>query len=203
MTTKFDETVKYVSSDEGLLDAIGKRWSPRSFADKPISAEQLKTIFTAASWAASSYNEQPWRIIIGIKGTPVWEKIFNALVPPNQVWTKTAPVLFATVAKKTFAKNGKPNRHAMHDVGAASATLALQAASMNLHAHGMAGFDTETLRAEFKIPDDFEPVACWALGYLGDPESLPEQLRNLELSKRERKDLPEFLFGEWGKPAKF
>jgi nitroreductase len=201
MTTKFDESIKYVDSSTGLIDAIGKRWSPRAFADKPVSAEQLKKLFTAASWAASSYNEQPWRFIVGMKGTDTFDKILKSLMPLNQAWAKNAPVLYASIAKKTFAHNGTENTVAKHDVGAASANFALQASVMNLYTHGMAGFDANVLRAEFQIPEDFDPVACWALGHLGDPDSLSEKLRDMEISKRQRKDLSEFVFSEWGKPA--
>jgi len=203
MTTKFDESIKYVDGVAGLVDVIGKRWSPRAFADKAVSSEQLKKLFTAASWAASSFNEQPWRFIVGVKGTPTWDKILKSLMPVNQSWATNAPVLYASFAKKTFSHNGSGNKVAQHDVGAASATLALQAAAMDLHVHGMAGFDGDVLRAEFQIPDDFEPVACWALGHLGDPDKLNEQQRNMEISKRTRKELKDFVFSAWDKPAQF
>ena len=139
-------------------------------ADKQVSEADLKTIFTAAAWAASSFNEQPWRFVLGRKGDETWNKIFNSLMPMNQLWTKSAPVLFATFAKKTFSHNKSPNSVAQHDVGAACANLALQATSLGLHAHGMAGFDRPALHAALAVPEDFDPVACWAMGYLGDPE---------------------------------
>ena len=178
-----------------------RRWSPRAFADKPVSDEDLQTVFIAAGWAASSYNEQPWRFLVGRKGDDTWKKILAALMPLNQGWANAAPVLFAACAKKTFTHNAAPNRVAPHDVGAASANLALQATALGLHIHGMAGFDTETLRTAFVIPEDFEPVACWALGTLGEPESLPDPLKQMELKPRERKPLGEFVFSEWEKPA--
>ena len=127
------EHVKYAITDAPVDDTILRRWSPRAFADKPVSAADLKTLFTAATWAASSQNEQPWRFILGIKPAPnaepseTYTKLFNALVPGNQSWAKEAPVLYAAIAKKTFAKNGKPNGTAQHDLGAASATLSLEA----------------------------------------------------------------------------
>ena len=183
-------------------ELILRRWSPRAFADKPVSDADLKTIFTAASWAASSYNEQPWRFLVGRKGDETWKKIFNSLVPMNQSWAESAPVLYASLAKKTFSHNGSPNRVAIHDVGAASATLSLQATALGLHTHGMAGFDPELLRANFGIPSDFAPVAVWALGYLGDPHRLPDNFQKTELQERTRKPLREFVFNEWGQEAK-
>ncbi len=195
------DQLKHGTVDCPVEDLILRRWSPRAFADKAPSAADIKTIFTAGCWAASSYNEQPWRFVIGFKGEDTWNKIFGALLPANQAWAKGAPVLFASFAKKTFSHSGKPNGVAVHDVGAASAVLSLQATALGLHTHGMAGFDKSALQAALNVPDDFEPIACWALGYLGDPESLPENYKNLEGQPRQRKPLKETLFTKWDEAA--
>ncbi len=168
------EHLKHAKTDLPIHELILQRWSPRAFTDEPVTDADLKTLFTAASWAASSSNEQPWRFIVGRKGDASYEKIFNSLAEGNQKWAYEAPILFVTVAKKTFTKGGAPNGSAQHDVGAASATLSLQATAMGMHTHGMGGYDKETVRAFFGIPTDFEPIACWALGYVGSPDSLPE-----------------------------
>lgn len=177
------------------------RWSPRAFSDRLVDTQQLKTVFSAGQWAASSFNEQPWRFIIGRKGDRIWQRIFDCLAPPNQAWTKAAPVLYASFAKKTFSHNGAANRVAQHDVGAASAQIALQASALGLYAHGMAGFDVEKLKAAFSVPDDFEPVACWALGYRGSPDTLSEQQKQTEVQPRQRKSLSSFVFADWDTAA--
>lgn len=201
------ETIKHGPAETGVNDLILKRWSPRAFADKPVSKDDLRKIFTAASWAASSGNEQPWRFLIGVKNDEksggTYKRIFDSLVPGNQAWAQSAPVLYATIAKKTFTSNGSPNSWASHDVGSASTTAALQAIDLGIHTHGMAGYDKETLRAFFAIPADFEPVAVWAMGYLGDPESLPDTLKVREKEPRARKDLDEFTFTDWDTPTEF
>ena len=191
------EQQKHAVTDVPVADIILRRWSPRAFADKPVSDADLKTVFTAAAWASSSYNEQPWRFLVGRKGDETWNKIFNSLLPLNQGWAGSAPVLYASFAKKSFSHNGSLNRVAMHDVGAASANLSLQATALGLHTHGMAGFDGEALRAAFGIPGDFDPVAVWALGYFGNPDGLPDKYKQMEFQGRARKPLPEFVFAEW------
>jgi hypothetical protein len=110
-------------------------------------------------------------------------------------------VLFASFAKKTFGPNNAANRVAQHDVGAASAQISLEATTRGLHTHGMAGFDPEKLIISFGVPSEFEAVACWALGYRGDPEVLNEQQKQMELSPRKRKALAEIVFSDWGSPA--
>jgi nitroreductase len=197
------EKLKHAPNVAGIQDLILRRWSPRAFADKEISATQLKTLFEAARWAASSSNEQPWRFLVGRRGDETYQKIFNALVEFNQSWAKSAPVLVLSVAKKTFSQKDTPNRHSLHDTGAATANLALQATADGLHTHSMAGFDQEQVRASFAIPSDYEIGAVTAIGYFGDPASLPEHLHKMEVSPRQRKPLEEFVFSDWEKPAQF
>jgi nitroreductase len=195
------EKLKHAPHVAGVERLIHQRWSPRAYSDKEVTAEDLKKLFEAARWAASSSNEQPWRFLVGRRGDETYQKIFNALVEFNQAWAKSAPVLVLSVAKKTFSAKGTANRHNLHDTGAAMANLALQATAIGLHTHSMAGFDNEQMRASFAIPSDYEVGAVTAIGYFGDPDSLPEHLRKQEVSPRQRKPLEEFVFSSWEKPA--
>jgi nitroreductase len=202
-TTESIETLKHAPSVPGVMEEILQRWSPRAFADKPVSSEDLKKIFEAAHWAASSYNEQPWRFIVGRKGDATYAKIFDSLMEFNQMWAKSAPVLVLSVGKKTFSHNGSPNHYALHDTGAATAYLTLQASALGLHAHSMGGFDHEKARKLFGIPEDYAIGAVTAMGYLGDADALPDHFKKQELAPRSRKPLGEVVFAEWEKPAQF
>ena len=202
MPTEIDlDEVKAGPAESGVLDIVLKRWSPRSFADKPVPSSDLTKIFTAAAWAASSMNEQPWRFLVGKKGDETYAKILDSLVPFNQMWAHTAPVLILSVGKKLFTTNEKVNDYALHDTGAASANLSLQATALGLHTHGMGGVDRDKARSNFEIPEAFEVGAAWALGYLGDPDALPEPYSGMEKAVRTRNPLNEFVFAEWEKPA--
>lgn len=201
--TQSIEKLKHAPEETGVDDLIRRRWSPRAYSEKEVTAEELKRLFEAARWAASSSNEQPWRFLVGRRGDETYQKIFNALVEFNQSWAKTAPVLVLSVAKKSFTAKGTPNRHALHDTGAATANLTLQATADGLHSHSMAGFDPEQARASFGIPSDYEMGAVTAIGYFGDPAGLPEHLQKMEVSARQRKPLEEIVFSDWEKPAHF
>jgi nitroreductase len=195
------EKLKHAPDVAGVQDLILRRWSPRAFSDKEVSQTELKTLFEAARWAFSSSNEQPWRFLVGRRGDDTYRKIFDALVEFNQSWVKTAPVLVLSVAKKTFTGKDSANRFNLHDTGAATATLALQATADGLHTHSMAGFDAEQVRASFAIPSDYDIGAVTAVGYFGDPASLPDYMHKMEVAPRQRKPLEEFVFSDWEKPA--
>lgn len=181
--------------DHPVHDLIEQRWSPYAFADRPVEPETLASVLEAARWAPSSYNEQPWRFIVGQRGDPAtYQRLLDCLVPANQDWAKTAPILMISVAAMSFALHGKPNRHAAHDVGLASAQLALQATALGIAVHFMAGFDGDKARETFAIPDGYEPVAAIAMGYHKDDDADPES----EISKRLRRPVESFtFFGEW------
>jgi nitroreductase len=190
-------------ADVAIHDLIIHRWSPRAFEDRPVEPEKLRALFEAARWAASSYNAQPWSFIIGTKDDPEnYKKVLDSFVEFNQGWAKNAPVVALSVAAHKMAHDGSQNRHAFHDVGQAAATLALQATALGLQVHQMAGILPDEARQIFGIPEGQEAVAGFAIGYPGDASSLPDQLRQRELSPRQRKPASSFVFtGTWGNVA--
>jgi nitroreductase len=196
---------KPATTDVPIHDLLRNRWSPRAFADKDVPPDVLRSVFEAARWAPSSNNEQPWAYLVATKDDPEnFAKLLGTLVEFNQNWAKHAPVLAISVAHLNNARDGKPNRVALHDVGSASAQLTLEANARGLFVHQMAGFDANKARETFHIPEDWQPVAAMAIGYAGDPASLPQPLRDRELSPRTRKPLSEIaMTGDWGKAAQF
>jgi nitroreductase len=191
---------KPAPTEHEILDLLARRWSPRAFSSRPVDSETLLRLFEAARWAPSSGNMQPWSFFVAMKDDPVeHERLASALVPGN-AWARQAPVLALSVA--IVDRGGKANRHAWHDVGLAAENLVIQAVSVGLCVHMMAGFSPDKAREVLAIPDGNDPVAMMAIGYAGDPESLPDDLRQRELAPRQRKQIGEFLFtGGWGQSA--
>jgi nitroreductase len=190
-------------TDSPILDVIRARWSPRAFADRPVSEADLRTILSAAQWSASSFNEQPWRYLVARKAdTGAFEQALGCLVEANRAWAHAAAVLMFAVGRTQFSRNDKANRVWLHDIGIASAQLTLQATALGIYVHQMAGIDVEAVRSTYQVPEPFEPATAIALGYPGDPDSLPENLRDAERSERERRPLEESVFaGRWGEPG--
>jgi nitroreductase len=195
---------RLTNNDHPIHDLLRRRWSPRAFSERSVEPALLARLFEAARWAPSSYNEQPWAFIVATKEQPDdFARVLGCLVAGNQAWARSAPVLVLSVAHLTFVRNGNLNRHAFHDVGTAMAQLTLQATAEGLLVHQMAGILPDEAKRTFTIPDGWEAVAGAALGYLGDPATLPEELRKRETAPRERKKLSDFVFtGNWGQATR-
>jgi nitroreductase len=192
-------------TDAPIHALIKDRWSPRAFSEQPVQPEILRSLFEAARWAPSSNNEQPWAYLVATKeDAENFVKMLGVLVEFNASWAKRAPVLALSVAHLKTNRDSKPNRVALHDVGSATAQLTLEANTRGLLVHQMAGFDSDKARQTFSIPPDWDPVAAMAIGYPGNPESLPDKLRERELAPRTRKPVGEFVMtGSWGHTAPF
>ena len=190
---------KAADNQHPIHELIKQRWSPRAFADKPVSQEQLLSLFEAARWAPSSRNEQPWVFIVASKDHPAeYQHLLDLLSEGNSRWAKDAPVLILAIAKTFFEYKHRDNAHARHDLGMALSTLLTQAMSMDLFAHPMAGFSRAKAYQVFNIPEDYDPVTMLALGYLGSSDQLDDDLATRESAPRQRKALNEFVyFGDW------
>ncbi|GAB3326603.1 hypothetical protein GCM10027511_36640 [Hymenobacter humi] len=198
------DTTNVLVLEHPVLPVLTQRRSPRAYTSQPAPTEVLQQVFAAASSAASCFGEQPWRYLVGTRASSpeAYEKILASMGEFNQVWAKSAPVLAVSIAKLHFSHDDNPNAWARHDVGQATATLAIQATELGLQVHQMAGFSADKIRAAFSLPDGYEPVAVFTLGYPGDPAILPDGLREKETTPRVRKPLGEFMFeGAWPTPA--
>lgn len=187
-------------TDYPVNDLIRSRWSPYSFANKSVSDEDLRSLFEAARWSASSYNEQPWSYMVAKKEDPdEFGRLLSCLVEGNQVWAKAASALALGISRLNFARDNKPNRAAIHDLGLASSNLALEATARGLVVHQMIGIVPDKVRELYSVPEGHEPMTAVAIGYAGDVSDLPEQLQTRDAARRPRKPLKEFVFGrKWG-----
>lgn len=176
---------------------ITKRYSPVLFSDKEVRKEDLVKLFEAARWAPSSFNDQPWNFIYGMKGKDqIYQELFNCLVDVNKKWAKNAPVLILSVASLISPTTQKENPYALHDTGMAVANLLLQATEMDLYAHQMGGYSKSKARELMSISDNYRPVAMIALGYKGEPGNFSASLEERENKERTRNSLDGFVFND-------
>lgn len=194
---------KRASADYPIHELLAERWSPYAFEDRPVPEADLRSLFEAARWAPSSYNEQPWSYIVATKEDPEeFERLLSCLVEGNQVWAKAAPVLALGIVSLRFKRNDQVNRAAVHDLGLAAGNLLVEATARGLFVHQMIGILPDRAREIYGIPEGFEAWTGLAIGYKGDPTSLPDRLRARDLAPRQRRPLREFVFGgKWGNPS--
>ncbi|HMF11560.1 MAG TPA: nitroreductase family protein [Gemmataceae bacterium] len=191
---------KQANPDHPISEQIAKRWSPYEFSDRAVSKDDLRSLFEAARWAPSSYNEQPWSYIVATKDdVENFKKVLSCLVEGNQAWASAAPVLAIGCTSLNFTRNGQPNAAAIHDLGLASGNLCLEATARGLCVHQMIGILPDKAREVFHVPEVVRPLTALAIGYAADPAQLPQQIKDRDQTPRKRKTLAEFVFGgDWG-----
>jgi len=196
-------TDKKASIDYPIHELLAERWSPYGFEDRPVAQADLRSLFEAARWAASSYNEQPWNFFVATKDNPEeLARLLSCLVEANQEWAKAAPVRVWGVVSLKFSRNNKDNRAAVHDLGLAAGNLVVEATARGLCVHQMIGILPDKAREVYQIPEHYEAWTAMAIGYKADPAKLPDALKERDLTPRQRKPLSQFVFtGKWGQPS--
>ena len=187
-----------------LNELLSGRWSPRAFSERQIEPSKIVTLFEAARWSPSSANEQPWHFVAATReDTRTYNALVESLMEGNRRWAQRAPMLVLGVAQSVYLKSGRAYQHAWYDLGQSVANLTVQASALGLAVHQMGGFDAGKAREFLSIPDGYEPVILFAVGYAERPETLPDDLRKREEGPRSRKPLETMVFTEeWGKPSR-
>jgi nitroreductase len=176
-----------------IHELLASRRSTRAFSEKSIDPSILTSLFEAARWSPSSANEQPWHFIVAAKeDSAAYAALFDSLSERNRRWASKAPLLVLALAQSTYARNGQPYRHSWYDLGQSVALLTVQATALGLWVHQMGGFDPRRLTQLYPIPEGYEPVVIFAVGYPDDPEGLPEDLRKFRLHRSVGKALASY-----------
>lgn len=192
--------IKKANAHHPVHEIIQHRWSPYRFTDRPISNEDLQALFEAARWAPSSYNEQPWYYLVAQKNqTEEFSKIISCLEESNQVWAQHASVIMLAFARTTFERNGKMNKAAIHDLGAAASYLSFEATSRGIAVHQIIGLHADKVNQKYNVPEDCQVLTALALGYADLSPEVDGVHAERDNSVRSRKTINEFVFHEdWG-----
>ena len=192
---------KAVDVSAPVHDLITSRWSGVSYdPDRQVTIDDLRALAEAGRWAPSCFGDQPWRILFCSKASnpQAWQKAFDCLAEGNQPWCRNAPVLAIICADTRFSQNDKTNAWHAYDTGAAAVSICLQAGHLGLMTHQMAGFDPETARQDFAIPERINPLAMMTIGYQTTEDNIPDALRERELKPRQRNPLADnFFLDDW------
>ncbi len=170
----------------GLLAEIEERRANRALSEKELPDDVIKRLMTAATYAPSCFNSQPWRLMT-VTGQEALKKLHESLTGGNY-WAKKAPLLVVVATKTSFDAVLSDNReYAFFGCGLAVENLLLQAIKEGLYAHPMAGFDPLVVKESFDIPKDFTVITLIAVAYPGPFDGLSEKHVVAEQSDRNRK----------------
>lgn len=202
--TTIDLTIKEARNDFPIHPFLKQRWSPRAFDGRIVEKEKLQSIFEAARWSPSSSNDQPWAFLVGFKGDDVYNAIYESMEEFNRIWTPCTGMLGITCARKTRLNKPDLNFYRVYDLGQSMAHLTFQAMSLGVYVHQMGGFDKGKARELLSIPDDYDILTIFTMGYLGDLENLHPRMQRTEVAPRERRSSKNFVFtGTFGHTASF
>lgn len=185
---------KSADTSQQLHPLLQERWSPRAFdSSHRIVDEDLNAIIEAGRWSPSANNFQPWRFIVGKRGSKNFDSITETLKGFNQIW---APYSSAYIALCAIMKNddGSDRPASMYDVGIASAFMTMEANHRGLAIHQVGGFDKEALKTTFNLDSAIEPIAILVIGKQAPAELLSDEtLKTRETASRTRKALAELI----------
>lgn len=147
-------------------DAITSRRNVRSFADRPIPAEDLDRILEAGRRAPSSQNWQPWDFIV------VTDR--EQLRQLAKVWRGAFHVAQSAA---TVAVIGPPAdnefRRAQFDLGQAVMAMTLAAADRGIGSSHAGVADLRLARELLGFPEDRDWALLVSLGYPADRPLAP------------------------------
>ena len=152
-----------------VIEAIGKRYSCRSYQDKTIEQEKLTEIFEAARLAPSAKNLQDWRFVV-VTDKETKAKVAEAA--SNQMFLAKASAIIAACSN---------NDHVMRcgqrvgpiDVAIALEHISLQATELGLATCWIGSFEPDKIRTILDIPADIEIIELMSLGYPADKAREP------------------------------
>jgi hypothetical protein len=176
-----------------LHPLLADRWSPRAFDPTAIVTDtELASLLEAARWAPSADDSQPWRFVTGRRDDETYKRIVANLTGDDQRWAGRAAALIVA-GYVTGPDGGTRPATAAYDLGQAVAHLTIQAMTLRRYVRQMTGFDRAGLRADLELPAWVRPYVVVAVGRLGDPLTLPDDLRRREIGLRRRRPISELV----------
>ncbi len=145
-----------------FLELAKKRYSVRSFLDKPVEDEKLKTVLEATRWAPSACNNQPLQLIV-INEEQARKKLETVY---NRPWFLNAPIIIAACCDhRSSWRRSDGKDYGDIDVAIAMDHLTLAAADIGLGTCWIGAFKAVEAKKALLLPEWIDPVAFTPLGY--------------------------------------
>ncbi|MFY8093750.1 MAG: nitroreductase family protein [Niveispirillum sp.] len=160
-----------------------ERWSARSLTGEGIGEADLLTLFEAARWAPSGFNQQPWRFVYARRDTDHFPLFLSLLAETNRPWAEKAAAIVFVLSEKRFERNGEWHDSTSHafDTGAAAFSLSLQASILGWNTRTVGGINRADAKLALGVPDDYSINVAVVIGRRGAADELPEKYRAREV----------------------
>ena len=145
-----------------VLEAIKARRSIRSYQDKPVEEEKLKTVLEAARWAASARNMQEWKFVV-VRDREKRQQLMKAA--KGQKFVGEAPVVIAACGTITDHVMSCGQLSYPIDVAIAVTDMTLAAVELGLGTCWIGAFSEPEVKKILSIPDEVRVVVLLTLGY--------------------------------------
>lgn len=177
---------------EGLVSEIDARRALRALDTRKVPDDAVGRIMTAATYAPSCANNQPWRFV-AVDRQPELERVKEGLSGGNY-WARQAPLIVLVLSKLDLdARLSDGRDYAFFGTGLATMNLMLQATREGLVAHPIAGFDPLVVKKNLEIPDEFTLITLIIIGHAGPEDHLSDKHKEMEHAPRQRKPESEVI----------
>jgi nitroreductase len=175
-----------------ILKQIQLRRARRALSSRPIPPDMVERIMTAATWAPSCFNNQPWRFVV-VQREAELETVKGFLAGGNY-WAKKAPLIVLVLTEPDLDCRLSDRRdYSFFSTGLAVENLVLQAFGEGLIAHPIAGYKPTAIKEALEIPPEFVLLTLVIIGYPGEETHLNDKHKILEHSPRDRKPPAEVI----------
>ncbi|MBN1836393.1 MAG: nitroreductase family protein [Spirochaetales bacterium] len=180
-----------------MVKEIELRRARRALSDKAVPQEVVERIMTAATWAPSCFNNQPWRFVV-VRAKSELETVKGFLAGGNY-WARKSPLIVVVLTEPELDCRLSDRRdYSFFSTGLAVENLVLQAFREGLIAHPIAGYKPEGIKEALGIPQELVLLTLVIIGYPGDEAHLNEKHLALEHSPRDRKPPEEVIrYDRW------
>jgi nitroreductase len=159
-----------------VMEAIRLRQSVRSYQDKPVEEEKLKSILEAGRLAPSASNRQEWRYVV-VKDKETRQKLAKAA--RGQSFVAEASVVIACCAET--------DNHLMRcgqlsypiDLAISIDHMTLKAVEEGLGTCWVGAFNEEEVKKILGIPEKIRVVELLPLGYPTSPAAKEKSRKSL------------------------
>jgi nitroreductase len=155
------------------IEAILTRRSIRHYTDQPIAKETIDILLTAAMYAPSASNKQPWHFVV-IDDRDILNAIIEFHPHAKMLANAKCAILVCGDSELALAPGYIPV-----DCSAASQNILLAAHGMGLGACWLGIHPREERIAEIRkiiaLPENIHPVSLISLGYPAKQPSKPER----------------------------